>query len=70
MQALLKILTILAEVLQLFVRKREVAKRDEEIQKVKVDPAGEFASEFGGVRKRSSQAGVSGNKTDVGIDEY
>ena len=70
MQALIKILTILLELIEASMRKREVVKRDEEIKAIRKDPAGEFVSEFCGVRERTTQAGMPGDQARVGIDEH
>lgn len=67
MQAVLKIILILCELIKAFSVRREVVKRDEEIESIRNDPAGSFINEFGGVRDDPSEAGVPGNQASVEV---
>lgn len=67
MQALLKILAIFAELVSSVIKQRETAKRDEQIQDIRNDPAGEFLNEFGGVRATDSEADVPGDQAGVEV---
>lgn len=67
MNAVIKLLVIIAELVNSFFKQREIAKRDQEIEAIRNDPAGEFINEFGGVRTDESKADVPGDQAGVEV---
>jgi hypothetical protein len=68
MQALLKLLTILGELIQALLNQRAKVKRDESIAAIRNDPAGEFVNEFGGVPVKSTEPpAMPGSKADTKV---
>ncbi len=70
MQALLKLLTIIFELIQSNFDKRDATRHEAEIKAIQDDPAAEFINEFGGVREQSTKASLPGSKAGVAIDEH
>lgn len=68
MRALLKVILIGFELIQLLINKREVAKRDEDIKSIRNDPAGSFVNEFGGVSDDASKANVPSGEASPKVD--
>lgn len=67
MSAVIKLLVIIAELINSFFKQREIAKREQEIDAIRNDPAGEFLNEFGGVRASDSKADVPGDQAGVEV---
>ncbi len=68
MQALLKIIGILSDLILWVVRVKRAEKRKVELDAVRNDPAGEFANEFGGLSDGKSRGPVLGDKAGVEVD--
>lgn len=66
MTNLLKILTVLLDLIQHFVGSVQRRKREQQDEQIRKDPAAEFHREFGGVP--DNEAGLPGDKTGAEID--
>lgn len=66
MTSLLKILTVLLELIQQVVGTVRRRKREQQDEQIRKDPAAEFHREFGGVP--DNEAGLPGDKAGTEID--
>lgn len=69
MNALIKLLTIILELLQAAIGKRAAAKYDKKISDIKADPAAKFITEFGGVRQQSGKTDMPSGEARADVDD-
>lgn len=65
MQAVIRLINILVDLIQALLVQRAKVKRDEEIAAIRNDPAGEFINEFGGVSVDPNKVTVPGDKASA-----
>ena len=69
MQSLLKLIGLLADLIQVLINRQAIARRDDEVQAIRNDPAGQFAAEFGGVPVKPTEAPMPGDKAGAQVDQ-
>ncbi len=68
MQALSRLINILIDLALVLLNQRAKVKRDDQVQTIRNDPAGEFDREFGGVPVDPSQAALPSDQAGAEVD--
>ena len=70
MQTVLKLLIVIGELIQRYCDIRKQAQRDEQVDAIRKDPAGEFINEFGRVPNKPTVPSMPSRETRIEIDEH